>query len=281
MPYVMIAIAVIMFSFQFVFNEGFKKQEGSTLNASLKFALYTSLSGIIVLLIVNKAHLEISLFSVLTALVYSIICVALSYCSIMAFKYANLSVYSVFCMIGGMLLPFLYGIMTGEELTIVKVVCLILIALSVLMSVKKEEESKKAFKYYIMVFILNGLVGVVSKFHQSYPTICVDSGSFMMLTKIITVLIALILLVTNKDKDFCITKQSVFYCSIYSVLNSVGNLLLLIALLSLPASIQYPMVTGGVIICSTLIVILRREKLTKKELASALIAFVATRFMAI
>ena len=55
----------------------------------------------------------------------------------------------------------------------------------------------------------------------------------------------------------------------YSVLKSVGNLLLLIALIYLPASVQYPVVTGGVIIISTLIVIIRKEKITKRELLAA------------
>ena len=56
--------------------------------------------------------------------------------------------------------------------------------------------------------------------------------------------------------------------------------MLLIALLHLPASVQYPVVTGGVIIMSTLIDIIRREKITQKELLAAGIAFVATVLMA-
>ena len=74
-------------------------------------------------------------------------------------------------------------------------------------------------------------------------------------------------------------RKALIYSGLYSVLNSVGNLLLLIALLHLPASVQYPVITGGVIVVSTLIVIIRREIITKKELLAAGIAFVATTLM--
>ena len=50
-------------------------------------------------------------------------------------------------------------------------------------------------------------------------------------------------------------------------------LLLLLALAFLPASVQYPFVTGGVMIVSTLISVCIGEKVTKKELLAVGIAF--------
>ena len=280
MHFFMIIVAAIMFSFQFVFNDGFRRESGSSLNSSLKFTLYSSLSGLILLVAINKLHMEITMFSVLTVCVYSIVCIALGYVSIKALESANLSVYSVFSMIGGMVLPFLYGLMCGEEFKAIRLVCCVLIGLSVAMSIKKGNHSKKATRYYVMVFVLNGLVGVVSKFHQSYPYLNVDSGSFMILAKMTTVLFSLILLLFQKERDYFVNKKAIIYSGLYSILNNVGNLLLLIALLHLPASVQYPVVTGGTIIVSTLIVIIRKEKITQKEILAAGIAFVATVLMA-
>lgn len=281
MYYLMIITAVIMFSFQFVLNDGYRREEGNDLNAALKFVLYSSLAGFFVLLIINQLHIELSLFSVVTACVYSVLCIALSYSSIKAFVYANLSVYSVFSMIGGMILPFLYGIMCGEEFKIIRLVCCVLIACSVAMSIDKCEHSKKATKYYMLVFVFNGLVGVVSEFHQSHVDMCVDSGSFMILTRIISVLFCLVLLLLKKDNTFSVSKKALLYSGAYSVLNGVGNLLLLIALTHLPASVQYPIVTGGVVITSTIITIIRREGITKKEILAAGVAFIATVLMAV
>ena len=280
MYFLLIIVATIMFSFQFVFNDGFRRESDSSFNASLKFALYSSIVGIIVLLVINKLHVEVSLFSVLTACVYSVVYIILSYASIKAFEYANLSVYSVFSMIGGMILPFFYGLLCGEEFKTIRLMCCILIALAVAMSIKKGEHSKKAVKYYIMVFFLNGLVGVISKFHQSYADVCVNSGSVMIHTKIITALLSFVLLLLQKERSFGVNRKALIYSGLYSVLNSVGNLLLLIALLYLPASVQYPVITGGVIVVSTLIVIIRKEKINKKEILAAGVAFVATVLMA-
>ena len=225
-------------------------------------------------------HFEFSVFSMTVAVVYALTCIALSYSSIKAFTYANLSVYSVFAMIGGMVLPFVYGIMCGEEFKLIRVVCCVLIAICVTMSINKSEHSGKAIKYYMAVFFLNGFVGVISKFHQSYSELCVDSGSFMMMTKMVTIILASLLLLAEKKRNFYVTKKALVYSALYSVVNSIGNLMLLVALLHIPASVQYPVVTGGTIVFSTLFVIAKREKFTKREIGAAVIAFVATVFMA-
>lgn len=276
----MIIIAVCLFSTQFLLNNEFRKESGNTWNSSLKFSLYSSITGFITLAVTNKFHFEISLFSTAVAVVYSLVCIGLAYSSIKAFTYANLSVYSVFSMIGGMLLPFVYGLMCGEEFKIIRIVCCILIALCVSLAIDRQKQSKKAIKYYIAVFVLNGMVGVISKFHQSYTELCVDSGSFMMMTRICTFLICIVLLSLQKNKNFAITKKAAVYAFGYSVVNGIGNLLLLLALLYVPASVQYPVVTGGTIVVSTVISLIRSDKITKKEILAAGIAFVATCFMA-
>ena len=278
--YLMIIVSVCLFSTQFLLNNEYRKENGNTFNSSLKFSLYASISGFIALAIINKFHFEISLFSALVAAVYSLVCIALAYSSIKAFTYANLSVYSVFSMIGGMLLPFIYGILCGEEFKLTRIVCCFLIAVCVILSINKAGNSGKSFKYYIAVFILNGLVGVISKFHQSFTELCVDSGSFMMLSKIFSVVFSLIFILLQKEKNFSLSKKAGFYTVLYSVVNSVGNLLLLLALLHIPASVQYPIVTGGTIVVSTLIGIIRKEKITQREIFAAVVAFVATVFMA-
>ena len=60
----------------------------------------------------------------------------------------------------------------------------------------------------------------------------------------------------------------------YGILNKIGNFLLLIALAHLPASVQYPMVTGGVMICSTVICFFTRQKPGKREIASLALSFI-------
>ena len=56
-------------------------------------------------------------------------------------------------------------------------------------------------------------------------------------------------------------------------LNRVANFLLVVALVHLDASVQSPLVTGGVMIVSTFICILQGTKPSRKELLSVAVAF--------
>lgn len=57
-------------------------------------------------------------------------------------------------------------------------------------------------------------------------------------------------------------------------LSQVANFLLLIALTVLPASVQYPFVTGGIMVISTIISAICGQKPSKKEILSVVLAFV-------
>lgn len=280
MYYFLITFASFLFALQFLFNNGYQKKNGSGWNSSLKFSFYTSAAGFFFVLIINNFQLQISLFSISVAIVYGIVNIAASYSAVKAFESANLSVYSVFSMIGGMLLPFLYGLICGEPFKISRLICCILICFAVLFTVDKERQNWNAFKYYIAVFVLNGMAGVISKFHQSYPAFCVDSGSFMILTNITTFALSLFLLLRLKDRTFSISGKAFGLCGGFAAFTNVGNLLLLIALLHLPATVQYPIVTGGVIVFSTLIDLVRRVPVSGRELMASFIAFAASVFMA-
>ena len=58
-------------------------------------------------------------------------------------------------------------------------------------------------------------------------------------------------------------------------LGNIANWLLLIALLNLPASAQYPFVTGGTMIVSTIISVFSDKKPNKREILAVIFAFVA------
>lgn len=278
MYYLMIAVSALLFSIQFMFNNGYQRHNGAGWEQTLKFSFYTAIAGFFITLATNKFKMDISLFSSVVALVYGAVCILLNYSTIKAFEYACLSVYSIFSMIGGMILPFIYGLLCGEELKLIRVICCFLIVVSVAMTVDNKQ-SKKAFRYYITVFFLNGMVGVISKFHQSRTAYCVDSGSFLMLTRMAILIFCFILML--KEKNFKTDKKSLSYCVGAAGLNCIGNLMLLVALLHLPASVQYPMVTGGTIVFSVIIDFVRRTKVTKRQIIAAIISLAASGLMAL
>lgn len=273
--YVLVLLAALLFSLQFFFNDKYQKEAGSGMKPTLIFLFYGSVAGFLIALITNKFKIDFSLFSFIIALIYGFVNLGLTYSSIKSFQYASLSAYSVFSMIGGMALPFLYGVLTGEKLTFTKVLCCILIAVSVSATGKDNQRNKKAFKYYITVFILNGMVGVLSEIHQSATTLCVDSGSFLILTKLTTVLLCIIFMFTTRCTPFTNIKKLLLSGG-HAVLNSTGNLFLLITLTKLPASVQYPFVTGGVMFFSLLIDIITKKDVGKRNILSVLIAIISS-----
>lgn len=281
MYYLLILLSTFLFAVQFIVNDGYQKESGSNLTSSLKFSLYSSAAGFAALMIINRFELRCSAFSLAVAAVYALVCVSLNYFTVKALRIGHPSSYSVFSMIGGMVLPFLYGLLCGEEFKAIRIVCCALIAVSVVLHTGKGESTKAAFRYYMAVFVLNGMVGVISKFHQSHPLLCVASADFLMLSKLFTVGFSAVLLGISGKRGFSIGRKAFGLAAGSAVLNSVANLLLLLALLKLPASVQYPLVTGGVILFSTLFDVIRKAGVKKKEMAAALTAFAAAALMAL
>jgi hypothetical protein len=154
----------------------------------------------------------------------------------------------------------------------------------VLLNIKSGKQDKKALFYYFAVFVLNGMSGVISKLHQSSSLNPVDSTSFMLWSSVVTVVISAAWLLIAYRGIPLIKGKSILFVTGYGVFNGLGNLFLLIALSGengLPASVQYPLVTGGVMVCSTIISTIRKEKLTVREYIATAIALLASVFIAL
>lgn len=281
MYYVMLAAATVLFSAQFLFNQKFEEECGASMASAALFSLYTSVGGFLILFALNGFVLKISSFSLGLAFVYAFLGTAYSVASIKAFEVVNLSAYSVFSMLGGMLLPSVYGILFCEEpITSKKIVCALLIAAALLFSMERGKKGS-CKRYYIEVFVLNGMVGVISVIHQSDAGgRAVDSFCFLMLARAAAALLSVLLFcVTEPGAMRQTTQKAVGYAGFYAAFCGIGNLLVLLALKHLPASVQYPIITGGVMAISLVISLIRGEKNSWKNIAAAAIAFLSTIFI--
>lgn len=269
--------AAILFSTQFLFQQQYQNECGMDWKATLNFNIYSGIAGFFLMLLLAKGQLEFSWFSLVVAVVYAGVNITYNYASLKSFDTVNLSAYSMFAMLGGMILPFGYGIIwNGEDLTIPKVICGGLIAVALLFTLSGGQSKGKAVWYYMAVFVMNGMSGVLSAFHQSHTDVAVDSTSFMAISRMVTVIICLVMQVISLKKFPRISKKAGFYSVGFAVLCGLGNLFALIGLTKLPASVQYPIITGGVIVFSTVVSIIRREKPTVKQLIAAGLALIAT-----
>lgn len=279
--YILIFSATVLFSLQFLFNQKFEKERGNDLKSAFEFTFYRSVVIVIMMLVISGFKIIITPVSILFSVLNASACILMTYFSMKAFAVANLSVYSVFSMLGGMLLPFILGVgFYNEKLSVFKVICCVLIIVSVLLNLKSGKQSKKAFLYYMAVFLLNGSVGVIAKLHQESHLPHTDSTGFMFLSSAVSILISAVWLLMKYKKIPLIKGKSLGYVSGFGIFSGLGNWFLLISLAHLPASVQYPLVTGGVMVFSTIISFIRKEKLSKIDYIAAVVSFTASVLMA-
>ncbi len=274
MEYGFVAIAVLMFSVQFLLNDRYQKENGTGIVSSFTLNVVGATVGIISLAIISGFDFSITWFTLICAILSAIIVIGFNLFSLKALEKVNLSVYSLFSMLGGMMLPTIVGIIFySEGITLAKVICVALIILALTMTVGGQKNKGGTF-YYLSVFVLNGAIGVVSKFFSSAPFDKVSSATYSFWIAVVSLVISLTVLFIVRKQFKKPSLKAVLYSAGGGLLNRIGNYLVLLALLVLPASIQSPLTTGGVIIASTLISAIAGQKPTKKEVLSVIISFV-------
>ena len=278
MYYALILLSVVMFGSCFAMNDAYRKMRGNSLKISMQCTVISSIPTFFILLAINAFRLEFTPYTLLMAIVLAVNSVLLSFCSFQALGKINLSLYSLFMMLGGMLLPFLQGIIFyGEQITVAKCVCFVAIFAALFLTLRKGER-KSGTLFYVGVFVLNGMSGVISKLYTDSNFEKASPTGLSLLSIIVKVVIAaVILLILYKQKTPKHTPLSVLIASGNGVINQIANLLLLVALVHVDASVQYPMVTGGTMIVSTAIAFLdKSKKPSRKDVISGALAFIGT-----
>lgn len=273
MYYGMVGTAVLLFSLQFYCNQIYEKKNGCTVASAMVFSVYSNLAGLLFLFALNRFQPECTLFTLVMAIITAGNGLLFTFCSMRALNKINLSLYSVFSMLGGMTLPFLTGILFyGEALTAGKLLCFILVAVSLLFTLRPGK-SKGGGLYYAGIFILNGLSGVLSKIFNDAPFAKTSAAGYSVLTALSCLLLSLLMLPFLKEKPKRLSPLSLLAAAAHGGFNRLANLLLLIALIHLPASAQYPMITGGVMVCSSLLCLFTPDKPKKNEWAAVALSF--------
>ena len=273
MYYGLVTLSVILFGIQFLFSDKYQQHSGTGVISSFLLILFSSLTAILTMGIISGFHFAVTPFSLLIATMAAVNSTLCSFCSLKTLERGNLSVYSLFSMLGGMVLPCIAGIFFFHEgVTLGKILCVLFVGAALPITITKGG-SKSAYIYYIGVFIFNGMAGVYPKIYTSLPYPKVTEAEYTTLLHIVAVIIALTVLLLHRKEFKKPGMKPVLFASAGGLLNSVANYILRIALAVLPASVQYPFLTGGVIIVSTLIAAFTSRKPSKKEIIAVILAF--------
>lgn len=295
--YFLILLAVGCFSLQFIFTKLYTKQVEQTFETALTMLFLTGLFGAALFFAVNGFTLHFSTSSILLAVLFAVVMIPYYTLSFKALTLGSVAIYSTFMMLGGMLLPFVYGAtLLDEPLSWGKIVGCVLMCGCILAQGITQQKGEGAtnkgstlfFLLCICIFIINGLTGVIAKMHQSQPT-AVNEESFTVLSCLFISLFSLTILAFRLGfkKATMSEVKSVFHrkpLSVVALLGAAmhtGNFLILIAATNVPASVQFPLISGGTILLSALFALwFFKEKPPKKEWLCIVGAFLSTLFFA-
>ena len=296
--YIFILLAVACFAAQFAFTKLYEGQVGQSSTTSLVMLVGTSFVGALIFFLTVGGRVQFSPLSLIWGGLLALIMIPYYMIGIKVLSLGSLAIYSMFMMLGGMLVPFFYGVIfLQEEISIGKGIGTILLTVFIVLQAlwqddtsaqKKSQTAKTKYLFIILclvIFFINGMTGVVAKAH-SISADAVDESSFTVISCALTALMSLVILLLS-----CLKERRQKAIEIKSALRSKplvimvllgasaygGSFLQLLAADTVPASVQFPLVSGGVIVLSALVSTLCfREKISKKEWISVAGAFVST-----
>ena len=292
MYYFVIVLAVFCFTAQFAFTKSYEKTVSPTLHTTLIMVAVTNVVGALLFLLVGGFQVQVSPFSLFWATALAAVMIPYFVIGVKVLSLGSLAVYSMFMMLGGMLVPFFYGVLfLKEELTLGRVAGTVLLTVFIVLQAlwTKPEENQGAtkgkkylfFLLCLLIFFLNGMTGVIAKAHEMHP-LAVDEGSFSVLACSITAAGSLLLLIFGGRKTRAAAKETlrpapVLVMALLGMAAYTGNFLHLKAAAFVPASVQFPLVSGGVIVLSALASkFIFKEAVSKKEWISVAGAFLST-----
>ena len=311
MYYAMLIGASFLFGSQFMVTKAFEKNYGKTVRASLSFSLlYSLFAGVIffiIKLVSSGTVFNLNSFSLCMAFGLSLVNILSSAIGIKTLALGDIAVYSLFLMLGGMIVPFFAGIVFLKESVSVcnligVAIMIIALCLPVFFGKKNKNageaqtdgdtKKKTSVFFYVLcvfLFILNGLSSTLSKFNSVREGAALGA-EFTFYTYGIQFVIslaafALTTALGKSDKTQNEEKQPVILfrpvaigCgAAFGAVNGTAFLMSSVAAEHVVAVAQYPLITGATILFSSLLAFLfYREKPTVLQLVQIVISLAAT-----
>lgn len=286
--YLLVASTAVLYSLSFYFNRNVERNSRPCIDTTVIFTTVTWSEIFIVSLVIAKGEISITPFSAIIAALHSFFIVLCAFMSLKAIGVADLGKYSLYMMLGGMLVPFLFGILFwNEELTVGKIICCLVVTCALIVDsmIGKEKSNKSgriAFLYLIAVFLINGSFGVFITIHQTATAYkSVGTLQYMILESAFISAFGIIFMLSKFIRSKAAnlpminpiqSKKTYLYMLGYGLFYGAAELILLFAIAHIDASVQYPMVSGGTIACSTLISMLIGENKNKKSIIPVIIS---------
>ena len=176
--YIMTLLAAIGTAGNFAVTQVYQKEMGSGVREGVIFNIFVGLFSGIIFFVASGFKLEFTAFSLIMAILFTLFVGSYTIIGFKIMSMGSITVYTLFLMLGGAVVPYIYGIVFWREtVNLQKIAALLLVILAVWLNTSGGKEQRQSVKFLLLclaVFLLNGGTSVVSKVHQIeevYPTI--------------------------------------------------------------------------------------------------------------
>lgn len=277
--YLLVFLSVVLLAGGFVLQRVYQDCARAG-NAAARFSISSGLISVVIMLAMNGFAPEFSWYSLINAFLKALVGFAYIVIGFDMMRRGKMVLYTLFLMSGGMLLPAIWGWrFLGDPVLPARLIgtAVILIAI-VISNASKERTDTVTVIECIAVFILNGFVSVLSKLHQAnavYET--VSTTGYALYSAVISIGMSALYYAITRQRTQGAEKASenrpsrrrwllIGIVVAYSLIGTVSSLLQLEGAKTLPASVLYPMITGGSTVLTGLFSLLFfREKPSVKE----------------
>ena len=284
--YFLVIIEDILLSVVFACQKKYQNISGSRMKAGLFYNGLTGLFSAVMFLFINQFDVKITGYSILMAALFATVIMLYIILGFKIMEKGNMSLYTLFLMAGGMTVPYVWGVIfLNEELTLLRTLgLLVIIAAVTVANASGEKTDKKQLLLCVAVFFLNGTASVISKTHQISPAQeVVTSPDFAFLVMTFKAVACSLLILFNRKKFFVETKEGISFQKILPVIvlaslaDGISYMCQLMGAAALPATVLFPLVTGGTVILSAFAGFLAfREKPSQKQWIGVALCFVGT-----
>ncbi len=144
MSYVLVLIAVLLLAVQFTFNKLFQLRAGASVWASLLYSLSTGICTAIVFFAIGGFKFEFTLFSFLMALASTLFSTTYTLIGFKIMEAGKFAIYMMFLMLGGMMLPYIFGVLfLDEKPSVLRIIGLVLLTAAIIIANLDTKKSDK------------------------------------------------------------------------------------------------------------------------------------------
>ena len=304
--YFLVLLSVIGLAINFSINKIYQNRVGSGSRMVVLFNIVASSAMVVLFFFINGfmngfESFRLTPFSLMMAAIMALVCGGYSLVGFKIISLGNIAVYTLFLMLGGMMIPYFFGLLfLDEHFSVWRLIGLILMVISIILSgfegdsTPKDQKSKRTTTLFFIlcsvVFFLNGMSSITSKVHQlpEYADMAVTPQVFVLLTAAFRLLFFAIVYLCIRLHDRKQPKEQRTASPIFSL--PVISLMLLSALVEgaafmlqligashLPATVLYPLITGGVIILTALAgLLLFKQRLSRRATVGIILCFAST-----